>query len=66
MEWTNEEMRNMHLIYGESKQNSRKAASLYQQRFPTALKFPREDVFRRLDKRLLQSGSFLRPKKPGM
>ena len=66
MEWTNEEMRNMHLIYGESRENSRKAASLYQLRFPEALKFPREDVFRRLDKRLLECGSFLRTKKSGI
>ncbi|KAK3914508.1 Histone-lysine N-methyltransferase SETMAR [Frankliniella fusca] len=55
--FTNEEMTDMMLVFGEANQNSRLAAALYQQRFPERV-VPRHQRFPELKDRLKNTGTF--------
>ncbi|KAK3929171.1 Histone-lysine N-methyltransferase SETMAR [Frankliniella fusca] len=55
--FTNEEMTDMMLVFGEANENSRLAAALYQQRFPERV-VPRHQRFPELRDRLKNTGTF--------
>ena len=57
--FTNDEMADMHLAYGEARGNSREAARIYADRFPTR-RVPDSRTFTAIHRRLRETGS-LRP-----
>lgn len=56
--WTNKEMRDMIIIYGECRCDAKKAAQLYRERHPNLENYPGEYYFGVLDQRLKENGSF--------
>ncbi|EFN74373.1 hypothetical protein EAG_14224, partial [Camponotus floridanus] len=60
--YTNEELANMLLIYGECHKNQRQAAALYAQRYPNK-RHPGHGFFRNLFVRLCQHGMLHAPKR---
>lgn len=55
--YTNEELADMHLIYGESRGNCRLARRLYQNKFPHR-RIPSHPTFAQIDRRLRETGAF--------
>lgn len=55
--YSNEEMADMHLVYGEASGNGRAAVRLYRQKYPNR-RVPHHELFARLHRRLCEAGSF--------
>lgn len=57
MDYTNEELTDMHLMYGLAQGNGREARKLYHERFPNR-RLPSHPTFASVDRRLRETGSF--------
>ncbi|KAE8747084.1 hypothetical protein FOCC_FOCC006222 [Frankliniella occidentalis] len=58
--YTNEELADIHAIYGETRRNANAAAALYRERYPPR-RHPAPATFRRVARRLAIDGVFHRP-----
>lgn len=56
--FTNNELADMHLIYGETRGNARQAERLYRERFPDR-RHPCRQTFTAIDRRLREQGTFV-------